>query len=461
MKKNLIVSFLCICLILVTAVALDAQPKKVATITFIANVPGAKVYVNDKYLGDTPYANKFPIGNYTLRVTADGYEDYVQPVQFTFDTTINVELKRVQRAFNVSINADARGAKVYINDRFVGQTPYATKLFPGDYSIRLTADGFEDYDKSISINDNFNLMANMNRRIRDFNVSINADARGAKVYINDRFVGQTPYNTRLAQGEYSIRLTAEGFEDYAKNIDVNGDVNLMADMQRRVRDYNINILVNVGGTKIFVDDRLVGTAQYRGRIQEGQHTVRVTADGYEEYVKNVDVNGDVRLSVEMVRIRRLFVLTIEANVDQARVSINGQEKSGFAPMDLKLDEGRYTIKVTRRGYVPFETTVDLKRDTRIEAKLGAPKARIVIQAPERRGPGGLRLVISLDGRPVQGTEFDVERGRHVIRVEAGGMVTEQTVDVREGRTYTFKLVLDLQAPQDTERDFDRDDRGRR
>jgi hypothetical protein len=35
------------------------------------------------------------------------------------------------------------------------------------------------------------------------------------------------------------------------------------------------------------------------------------------------------------------------------------------------------------------------------------------------------------------------------------MVTEQTVDVREGRTYTFKLVLDLQSPQDSERDFGR------
>jgi hypothetical protein len=387
MKKNLIVPILCVFLMLLTAAALEAQPKmKVVTITFAANVQGAKVYLNDKYMGDSPYVNKFPVGTYTLRVEADGYEDYVKSVQLVFDTTLNIELRRA---------------------------------------------------------------------IRDFNINIEADARGAKVYLDDRMVGNTPFRGRIRMGQHSVKIIAAGYDDYIKTIDVNGDIDLRADMRRQVRDYNVNILVNVGGSKIYIDDRLVGTAQYRGRIQEGQHSVRVNLDGYEEYSKTIDVNGDVRLSVDLQKIRRMFMLSIQANAEQAKVSINGQEQNGFAPMDLKLDQGRYTVKVTRRGYLAFETTVDLNRDTRIDAKLGAPKARIVIQAPERRGPGGLRLEISLDGRKVQGTEFDVERGRHVIRVEAGGMVTEQTVDVREGRTYTFKLVLDLQSPQDSERDFGR------
>jgi hypothetical protein len=297
--------------------------------------------------------------------------------------------------------------------------------------------------------------------VKTVTVRFTSNAPKAQVFMNDKLIGLTPFTSTLPYGGYTMRVVADGYEPLVQQVQLRTDTTLNLELKpiRPVREpperpqhreYSLSVDANVRGAKVFIDDRQVGNVPFRGRVPEGQHSVRVVAEGFEEYAKTLDVNGDVRLNADLRRIRRTFTLSIQANADGAKVSINGQEQNGFAPMDVRLEEGRYTIKVTRPGYGGFETTVDLNRDLRIDARLIAPKAKIIIIPPEQRGRNALRLDISLDGRPQRGTTFEVERGRHVVRVEAGGLSAERTVDCREGRVYRFKLDLDLQAPNEAD-----------
>ncbi len=54
----------------------------------------------------------------------------------------------------ISISSNPSNANVYINERFVGTTPYETKVFKGKYEIRISKDGFEEYSATVDIKGN-------------------------------------------------------------------------------------------------------------------------------------------------------------------------------------------------------------------------------------------------------------------------------------------------------------------
>jgi hypothetical protein len=217
-----------------------------------------------------------------------------------------------------------------------------------------------------------------------------------------------------------------------------------------IRSARLKIVSNVRGAQVFVDGRSVGRAPTEVRVPLGRHTVRVTAAGYDDFERAIDVRRDEGIQANLNRMRREFTLSIQANVPQAEVWINGDKQRGFAPMNLRLPQGRYQVRVSKRGYGTFENTVNLNRNERVMARLSAPRARIIIEGPRGRGAGALRIEVWLDGRRMNGTDFQVEPGRHTIRVNASGLLADREVNCRAGRVYRFMLDLDLQAPREAD-----------
>jgi hypothetical protein len=58
---------------------------------------------------------------------------------------------------------------------------------------------------------------------------------GGEVYVDNRFVGNTPANLKLTAGEHSIRVFADGYNNWSRNITVISDseVNLSATLDRK------------------------------------------------------------------------------------------------------------------------------------------------------------------------------------------------------------------------------------
>jgi hypothetical protein len=63
-------------------------------LTVVANVPNATVILNDEARGKTPYTEYLPPGQYSLRVSAPGYADFIANVTMSKPMTMNVQLQR-------------------------------------------------------------------------------------------------------------------------------------------------------------------------------------------------------------------------------------------------------------------------------------------------------------------------------------------------------------------------------
>ena len=54
----------------------------------------------------------------------------------------------------------------------------------------------------------------------------------------------------------------------------------------------IRISSSVTGAQVYVDNELQGETPYRAPLDPGRHTIRVTADGYDPFVREVQIEPD-------------------------------------------------------------------------------------------------------------------------------------------------------------------------
>lgn len=159
------------------------------------------------------------------------------------------------------------------------------------------------------------------------------------------------------------------------------------------------------GAQVFVDGVPVGTTPYGGTIRGGFHRIGVELDGRRAQ-RDVTVEYAEPVSVELSIAAAAGTLRVTGAPYGAAISVDGED-AGTIPARLALAAGTHTVRVTRDGYAPYETTVEVAadRETAVDARLspgtGGAGGRRVLRAAylfgfggglDVRGEGGLGMV---------------------------------------------------------------------
>lgn len=135
---------------------------------------------------------------------------------------------------------------------------------------------------------------------------------------------------------------------------------LMDEMRARVA--RLTVRCNIAGAQVLLGDRVLGTTPLGSdmRITSGRATLRVTADGYQPYKRELDLpgGGAVGVDAELVSKDSSSLLVVRSNIENATVSIDGKA-SGQTPIELALLAGGHAVRVERKGYDTVETQVVL------------------------------------------------------------------------------------------------------
>lgn len=151
------------------------------------------------------------------------------------------------------------------------------------------------------------------------------------------------------------------------------------------------------GATVFLDDTAaepLGVTPLRTRVPQGEVTVIVRLDGYEEVRERVEVGrSTVRLSYDLERAAYLDLRPADEASFGAEVEVNGLPE-GRLPVVLALPPGRNLVRVSRAGYEPVERWVELTRGaTEVAAfELGPPTQGAVLVTADIDG-----AVVWLDG----------------------------------------------------------------
>jgi hypothetical protein len=280
-----------------------------------------------------------------------------------------------------------------------------------------------------------------------FTVTIVVNAPNATIFVDNNPISGNV--VRLPSGVHSFRVTAPGYQQYVLNTTILANYTINA--QLRPLGFSLTIQTNVGGAAIFVD----GT-QISGNViivTPGGHTVRVTADGYNDFNTTVNiVNAPMVVNVPLVLAG--YTLTVNANVQGASVQIDGA-LAGQTPFAQVFPVGTHNVTVSAPGYISFGTSVSLTAPIVVNAQLQQSLATLNFTFPRgfldpnNKDAAGL-IRIFIDGRLVgQGRDFSgiqIAPGVHRIFVQSGGLFVQGgDYAFSPGVSYTIELFMELRV----------------
>ena len=268
------------------------------------NVPNASISVDNVPIqGNVAFVSRGP---HSLNVHVDGYLDWNGMVNVLNNMTFPVRMNPA--GFPLAIRVGAPGATIFVDGADVTGTVPAVGR--GSHTIRVTAPGFQDYNSVVTVTAPLTLDVVL--QSAGFLLTVNANVAGATVSVNNTPKGPVPYSEYLPGGTYAVRVSADGYTDFAANIPLNRAVNLAVQLTPAVstlafvippgfRDPEMRQGDSRGQVRIFVDNKLVNPNRELDRIPiaPGRHSVRVASGAFSMQVGDLVVQPGLSYVLEL------------------------------------------------------------------------------------------------------------------------------------------------------------------
>lgn len=181
-------------------VAFDSKPSE------------SEVFVDGNYVGKTPMVlSDLSIGVHELRLEKNGYESIVKNFSVKYgEPLVLSETLQVSKSSYLAINSNPLGADIYIDGAYKGKTPdvYSDLTF-GKHEIKLEKEGFSTSLKIIEIKEGETLVLNETMQTGR-KVSISTGRDGDEIYIDDIYVGTSPFIISLSLGKHIVKTKFKG-----------------------------------------------------------------------------------------------------------------------------------------------------------------------------------------------------------------------------------------------------------
>ena len=219
----------------------------------------------------------------------------------TADVEIVVKEKIIETQWLV-ITTEPSGANVFINDDYLGKTPYQGQLPAGDYNYRIENPQYHTQAGKIKITDkkevlNFNLKANFG------NITISSlPEAGMQIYLNNQNTGKTTSATlpKINSGKHTVKLLNEWYEPIEKEIEVKDEQTTNAPFTMQAVFANIKIKTNANAS-IEINGVKRAEGEFNDRLRKGIYSVKLKHEQYyeQEFQLIVEANKNQELSYEL------------------------------------------------------------------------------------------------------------------------------------------------------------------
>lgn len=300
----------------------------------LSTIPsGASVYVADKYLGKTPYAKNLLIGEYEFVLKNEAKADITLNVNIEENDTLVLEEKFADSK-RVFIVTDRSGDSLFVNDRYVGNSPQTLYLTHDVYTIKAVRDKYNVINELdvFFANDTVEYLVGKEMQIV-------TDSEKDKVYIDGEKIGKAPCTAKLSYGTHELKIT-RGKYVYERTVAVEDDglKELKVELGKKV-----TIKTTDKGDKVYVDGKYFGKTPLTKYIYYGDHKVKIVRD------KELEKTHTITVSDDDVNVYTLYIgqlVTLESTKKGDDIYIDGIKK-GDSPLVYDMPIGNHEVLVKR------------------------------------------------------------------------------------------------------------------
>ncbi len=247
-------------------------------------------------------------------------------------------------------------------------------LSVGAHSIRLNYTGYNDY------NGNFEIRANnvtfVNRTLQQIQqnqsngtLNVTTVPSAASVYLNNGYMGTTPFRRSIAEGNYAIRITKQGYQDYNTNVQITANQRAVLNVTMNQSPQNQTGTLRVYSSPTYATVSVDGVSKGITRLNvavtvqnlsEGNHALRVNKTGYLDYSGDVGITGNAITTLTANLTRNVGSLYVNSSPTGARVYLNGRAYSSTNTKINGLAAGNYALVLAKSGYRNYTQDIEIR-----------------------------------------------------------------------------------------------------
>jgi hypothetical protein len=235
-----------------TAVLLDSEPS------------GATVEYNDQAIGTTPYVlRNLHLGNHTAYLSKPGFARQKVDWEIKNNRPLPKILTKLESdTGTLIITTTPTKAKLYINDDFIGETPYKATLKEGTHQLKFHLQGYNTKSTSVTINRNDDKTITEELEPLLSSLEVNSFPTGAEIIFADKKVGYTPYTIEsLRPGNYKLKLQLKNHETINKTISIGPGLTEKVNYNLGLAVGEATFYVSPAGIQYYLDGKYMGTTE--------------------------------------------------------------------------------------------------------------------------------------------------------------------------------------------------------
>lgn len=236
---------------------------------------------------------------------------------------------------------------------------------PGDYSISIEAEGYRPWTSTLTVSSDASQRFEVAPAILPGLVDIVSEPAGAQVSLDGEPLGVTPLRQRAIEaGDSLLELRLARYQPLSQTVSITGRAVSQTLAFELAPDWaDVTVPTEPADAELRVDEVLVERESGQTiQILSGEHTITVSADGYQSQDVTLKVQAGVPQTLPPVTLAPAAgVLTLASEPTGANVTVNGEFR-GRTPLALELPPERsHQVTVTRPGYFPVTTTATMDR----------------------------------------------------------------------------------------------------
>lgn len=261
-----------------------------ATLVVNASDNEAGIYIDGIFVSNNTCSKKLEAGKHKIEVKKDRHRSYTKTIDLENGMNITENIPALTPLYGkLNITTNPSGAEIVIDGKSYGTTPnIIQKILVGEHTVTFTKEGYSALTKTIKIEEG---------KIADYSfdmplgnlVNIMTNIDGAKLYVNGKFVGESPKELRLPFGRCIIDAEYNGVkvsEELIVSDSEKQNVTLLLNKDILVESNKNNVKIYVNG-----DTTSSGTAPIKLTLPLGKHSISANYKG-EVITKDINMADD-------------------------------------------------------------------------------------------------------------------------------------------------------------------------
>jgi formylglycine-generating enzyme required for sulfatase activity len=342
-------------------------------------------------------------GEYHVRAEAPGHEPFEAQLRIGPDRNQTYRLTLDRLPGRVTFETDPPGATVSVSGVPVGATPLHDVAIPsGAHSVRFEHERYQPQTIELDVEGMALQQAVAIALVRNWaEVELASDPPGARIYVDDEPIGETPATVQMLAGERRVQLSLPGHRGWRDIVDVEAlrDFSL-GTIRLAPADGILNVASNPPRARVTIDGQYRGETPLEVELRPGaSYRVQLFKPGYESASRTVRIGSNAAERLDFSLLALVGTVVVAAQPADAELLVDGVSR-GAAAQTLELPARAHRIEIRKPGYAAYRTEINPRPGftQAVEIQLlTEEEARLAALRPRVRNPAGQEMILLAPG----------------------------------------------------------------